>query len=147
MNVPVGSLFLDKVLETGNRDFALKIMRDMAKYLPVGKDSVTVKGWIYKARRPLPFLDIVNDEKRKKLFEQNNLQEEVQKLANSYKKRPGAEFYLNDDYILARARNKLAAKIDERLGTNLEEIKMPLQGVERGFSKIIKKFKGKSPRE
>lgn len=65
---------------------------------------------------------------------------------SSRAKRPGAEFYLNDDYILARARNKLAAKIDERLGTNLEEIKMPLQGVEKNLSKIIKKFKGKSPR-
>ena len=83
--MPVDDKFLDKVLEAGQRDFALKILQDMAKYS--GVENV-------HPGEPLPFVYVVSFPKRKKLFEKNNLQGEVDKLTKEYLERPEIKSYL-----------------------------------------------------
>ncbi len=86
--MPVDDKFLDKVLEAGKRDFALKILQDMAKYS--GVENV-------HPGEPLPFVDVVSFPKRKKLFEKNNLQGEVDRLTEEYLQRPEVKSYMRSN--------------------------------------------------
>ena len=150
--------FAEVALGVGNKTVALEVIRDIAKYsvpediyetVSADKNKHLVKHRKIKAGE-FSFLGFINNSyteygSMKKLIQKNGLQNEIQQIIKEYKERPDVDFYLNAN-PLARARKKLAQKIDYHLGTDLEHKKLPniVKNAEQNFSDIVLgKDKGK----
>lgn len=100
--------FAEVALGVGNKNVALEVIRDIAKYsvpediyetVPADKKNYTVKHRNIKAGK-FSFLGFINDNyteygPMKKLIQKNGLQNEIQQIIKGYKERPDVDFYLN----------------------------------------------------